>query len=205
MVICRKNKARPTDQTGIYVNGCMSVSVDSINYIYTYELTAPNTLQEMMSASTFESLPADVIFSVFQYLSPAEIIHSFLAATRRLAALITREYLWHINIDTSTMSLVTLDEFQRSILKTIGRRVVSLRLTLTNAIGGWALVSPSLRYHRNIPLQRLHLIDIEPHEFDRLLRSQLIKQLHTLLVHMTKYSLFNEQTAEGPYLAKVCT
>ena len=96
------------------------------------------------------------------------------------------------------MSLAMLNDFDQHVLKTIGRRVVSLRLTLTNAIGGWALVSPSLRY-------RLHLINIQPHELDRLLRSQLVQRLHTLLVDVKEDCPFKEQTGEGLYLTKVLT
>jgi hypothetical protein len=88
-------------------------------------------------------------------------------------------------------------------LKLIGNRIVSLRLTLVNVIGGWSLISSSLRYHQTTLLQRLHLIDIKPHEFDKLLRNDFIKQLHTLLVDITPSNLFNCLQVEGVYLVKV--
>jgi hypothetical protein len=91
----------------------------------------------------------------------------------------------------------------QNVLKLIGNRIVSLRLTLVNVIGGWSLISSSLRYHQTTLLQRLHLIDIKPHEFDKLLRNDFIKQLHTLLVDITPSNLFNCLQVEGVYLVKV--
>lgn len=70
-------------------------------------------------------------------------------------------------------------------------------------IGGWSLVSSSLQYHQTPLLQRLHLIDIKPYEFDKILRSRLIKQLHTLLIDVTESNEFNYLKVEGVYLAKV--
>ncbi|CAF3359636.1 unnamed protein product, partial [Rotaria sp. Silwood2] len=84
-------------------------------------------------------------------------------------------------------------------------RLVSLRVILNNVIDGWSLVSSSLKYHRTTLLPRLHLIDIEPHEFDNLLYNPLIKQVHTLLVDVTPSNLFNHLETEGVYLAKVCS
>ncbi|CAF4498723.1 unnamed protein product, partial [Rotaria sp. Silwood2] len=92
-----------------------------------------------------------------------------------------------------------------NILKLIGNRIVSLRLTLINVIGGWSLISSALQYHRTGLLQRLHLIDIKPPEFDKLLRNHFIKQLHTLLVDVTPFNPFNCLQVEGIYLAKVCS
>ncbi|CAF3183626.1 unnamed protein product, partial [Rotaria sp. Silwood2] len=82
-------------------------------------------------------------------------------------------------------------------------RLVSLRVILNNVIDGWSLVSSSLKYHRTTLLPRLHLIDIEPHEFDNLLCNPLIKQVHTLLVDVTPSNLFNHLETEGVYLAKL--
>jgi hypothetical protein len=113
------------------------------------------------------------------------------------------EYLWHIHIGNSTMSLSMFNDLCQNALKVVGSRLVSLRVTLTNAIGGWSLVSSSLKYHQTTLLQRLHLIDIEPHEFDNLLRSPVIKQLHTLLVDVTQHNPFNRLEVEGVYLTKV--
>ncbi|CAF3381163.1 unnamed protein product [Rotaria sp. Silwood2] len=53
-------------------------------------------------------------------------------------------------------------------------------------------------------LRRLHLIDIQPYEFDKLLSNRLIKQLHTLIVDVTDSNPFKYQVVEGAYLAKVC-
>ncbi len=89
------------------------------------------------------------------------------------------------------------------MLKLVGARIVSLRITLTNAIGGWSLVSSSLKYHQTTLLRHLHLIDIEPHEFDKILSNRLIKQLHTLLVDTVESGSFDNQVVEGAYLAKV--
>ncbi|CAF4005166.1 unnamed protein product [Rotaria sordida] len=96
-----------------------------------------------MSVNSFEILPDDILYEIFSYLSPVDILQSFLL-TKRLS------------------------------------REVSLRLRLTNVIGGWSLISSYLRYHQTTLLQRLHLIDINPHEFDKLL-------------------------VEGIYLVKVCS
>ncbi|CAF1094114.1 unnamed protein product [Adineta steineri] len=119
--------------------------------------------------------------------------------------MIMYEYLWHIHIADSTMSLLMFTDYCQNILKVIGSRLVSLRVTLTNVIGGWSMISSSLRCHLSLSLQRLHLIDIKPYEFDRLLRSHLIKQIHTLIVDVINYSPFEEQTVEGLYLTKVCS
>ncbi|CAF2724711.1 unnamed protein product [Rotaria sp. Silwood2] len=70
-------------------------------------------------------------------------------------------------------------------------------------IGGWSLVSSCLKYHQTTLLRRLHLIDIQPHEFDKLLRHHSIKQLDTLLIDIAQSNLFNCLEVEGVYLAKV--
>jgi hypothetical protein len=156
-----------------------------------------------MSITTFDSLPADIIFDVFKYLSPIEIIQSFSSVNKRLSRMIMHEYLWHIHLSDSTMSLLMFTDYCENILKVIGSRLVSLRVILTNIIGGWSLISSSLRCHPSLSLQRLHLIDIKPYEFDRLLRNDLIKQIHTLIIDVINYSPFKEQIIEGLYLTKV--
>jgi len=156
-----------------------------------------------MTLSKFEFLPADIFFEIFAYLSPIEILQSFLSLNKRFSIIIIYEYLWHIHIGGNTMSLSMFNHLCQDVLKLIGARVVSLRITLNNIIGGWSLVSSSLKYHQTRLLRRLHLIDIKPHEFDRLLRCSLIKQLHTLLVDVTKRNPFTYQVVEGAYLAKV--
>ncbi|CAF3769531.1 unnamed protein product [Rotaria sordida] len=119
--------------------------------------------------------------------------------------MIIDEYLWHIHIGDSTMSLSMFHNFCKNVLTLIGGRIVSLRLRLTNVIGGWSIISSSFRYHQTRLLQHLHLIDIKPDEFDKLLSSPLIKQLHTLLVDVKQNSLFKQQTVEGVYLTKACS
>ncbi|CAM4814850.1 unnamed protein product [Rotaria magnacalcarata] len=158
-----------------------------------------------MIVSTFELLPVDIIFEVFDYLPPVDILQSFLSLNKRFSRIIMNEYLWHIHIGNSTMSLSMFNDLCQNALKVVGSRLVSLRVTLTNAIGGWSLVSSSLKYHQTTLLQRLHLIDIEPHEFNNLLRSPVIKQLHTLLVDVTQHNPFNRLEVEGVYLTKVCS
>ncbi|CAF2813283.1 unnamed protein product [Rotaria sp. Silwood2] len=103
------------------------------------------------------------------------------------------------------MSLTMFNNYCQNVLKLIGGRIVSLRLTLINVIGGWSLISSSLQYHKTKLLQRLHLIDIKPHEFDKLLTNDFIKQLHTLLVDITPSNPFNCLRVEEIYLAKVCS
>ncbi|CAF4706796.1 unnamed protein product, partial [Rotaria magnacalcarata] len=51
-------------------------------------------------------------------------------------------------------------------------RVISLRIVLNNTVGGWSLISSALKFHQTTLLQRLHLIDIKPHAFDKLLRNR---------------------------------
>ncbi|CAF4267089.1 unnamed protein product, partial [Rotaria sordida] len=137
-----------------------------------------------MSVSSFEILFDDILYEIFRYLSPVDILQSFFSLNKRLSRVIINEHLWHIHI---------------------GGRLVSLRLTLINVIGGWSFISSSFRYHQTTLLQRLHLIDIKPHEFDKLLRNHLIKQLHTLLVDVTPSNPFNCLQVEGIYLVKVCS
>ncbi|CAF4540043.1 unnamed protein product [Rotaria sp. Silwood2] len=158
-----------------------------------------------MTVDTFQSLPVDVLFEIFGYLSPVNILQSFLSINKRLSRIIICEYLWHIDIGDSTMSSSMFNDICQNVLKLIGSRLVSLRVILSNTIGGWSLVSSSLGYHQTTLLQRLHLIDIKPHEFDKLLRNHLIKQLHTLLVDITVSNPFNYLEIEGVYLNKVCS
>jgi len=156
-----------------------------------------------MSVSTFESLSADILFEIFGYLSPVDVLQAFLSFNKHLSRIIIHEYLWHIHIGNSTMPLSMFNNLCQNVLKLIGGRLVSLRLTLSDALGGWSLVSLSLQYHQTTLLQRLHLIGIEPHEFDKLLHNHLLRQLHTLLVDVEKSSSFHYQIVEGVYLAKV--
>jgi hypothetical protein len=156
-----------------------------------------------MVSSKFECLPVDILFEIFAYLSPADILQSFLSLNKRFSTIIINEYVWHIHIGSNRMSLSMFNQLCQNVLKLVGARIVSLRITLNNIIGGWSLVSSSLRCYQTILLQRLHLIDIKPHEFDKLLRSSVIRQLHTLLVDITQHNDFNYQIVEGAYLAKV--
>ncbi|CAF4304991.1 unnamed protein product [Rotaria sp. Silwood2] len=158
-----------------------------------------------MSVNSFEILPNDILFEIFAYLSPVDILQSLFLLTKRLSRIISNEYLWNIHIGDTTMSLLMFNDQCQNILKLIGNRVVSLRVTLIDIIGGWSLVSSYLQYHQISLLQRLHLIGIEPHEFDKLLRNHVIRHLHTLLVDVTPSSSFKCLQVEGVYLAKVCS
>ncbi|CAF1310206.1 unnamed protein product [Rotaria sordida] len=174
---------------------------------YRLELTGEDNQQIKFKGITSITLKYDaddILYEIFSYLSPVDILQSFLL-TKRLSRVIINEYLWHIHIGDSTISLLIFSNYCNNLLKLIGGRIVSLRLTLTNVIGGWSLISSYLRYHQTTLLQRLHLIDINPHEFDKLLRNQLIKQLHTLLVDVTPYNPFHCFQVEGIYLVKVCS
>ena len=113
------------------------------------------------------------------------------------------DYIWHIHINGNGMGLSMFNDYCVNVLKLIEGQVVSLRLTLSNIIGGWSLVSSSLKSCQIISLRRLHLIDIEPDEFDKLLNNGFIRQLNTLLVDVKYFSSFNKQPVEGAYLAKV--
>ncbi|CAF4530077.1 unnamed protein product, partial [Rotaria sp. Silwood2] len=150
-----------------------------------------------MSISTFEILPNNILYEIFHYLSPTDVLQSFLLLNKRFLKLITNEHLWHIHIGDSKMSLTMFIEYSNNILKLIGNRVISLRLNLMNTIGGWSLISSSLHYHQTLLLQRLHLIDIKPNEFDKLLRNHFIRRLHTLLVDVTPSNPFNSLKVEG--------
>jgi hypothetical protein len=156
-----------------------------------------------MSISSFEILPNDILYEIFYYLSPIDVLRSFLSLNKRFSNLLRNEHLWYIHIGDSTMSLMTFNEDCQNVLKLIGNRVISLRLTLINTIGGWSLISSSLGYHQTILLRRLHLIDIKPHEFDKLLCNHFIKQLDTLLVDVEPSNPFNSLEVEGAYLVKV--
>ncbi|CAF4762911.1 unnamed protein product [Rotaria sp. Silwood2] len=156
-----------------------------------------------MSYSSLEILPNDILYEIFRYLSPVDVIQSFFSLSKRLSRIIINEYLWHIRIGDSTMSLSMFNDHCQNVLKLIGGHVVSLRVILINVIGGWSLISSSLQYNQTTLLKRLHLIDIKPHEFDKLLRNPLIKQLHTLLVDVTTSNAFNYLQVEGVYLVKV--
>jgi len=156
-----------------------------------------------MDVSSFEILPDDILYEIFRYLSPIAILQSFFSLNKHFSRVITNEYLWNIHIDGSTMSLLMFNDYCHNVLKLIGSRIVSLRVTLTNTIGGWSLVLSSFRYHQMTLLQRLHLIDIEPHVFDKFLRNDLVKQLHTLLIDVSPSNPFNRLQVEGIYLVKV--
>ncbi|CAF1249572.1 unnamed protein product, partial [Didymodactylos carnosus] len=111
----------------------------------------------------------------------------------------------NVDVYEETMRFLTdpSDNICQNVLKWIGGRVISLRITLIDVIGGWSLVSSSLNYHQTTLLRRLHLIDIEPHEFDKLLRNRLVKQLHTLLIDVTNSSPFNYQGWHFPVIVTV--
>ncbi|CAF1136271.1 unnamed protein product [Adineta steineri] len=157
-----------------------------------------------MISTTFECLPVDVLFEIFAYLSPVNIVKSFLPLNKHFSRTIICEYLWHIDIGDNLTSLSIFNEFCQNALKLIGARVVSLRLRLNNVINGWSLVSSSLRFHKSRLLRHLHLIGITADEFNKLLRNHLIKELYTLTVDEADPGL-HDQPVQGTYLAKVCS
>jgi hypothetical protein len=128
-----------------------------------------------MMVTNFECLPADVLFEMFGYLSPANIFQSFFSLNKRFLTILMCQYLWHIHIDDSTVSLTMFKDFCQNVIKLVGHRVLSLRIRLNNIIGGWSLVSLSLKYQQTTLLRHLHLIDIKPHEFDKLLCDRLVR------------------------------
>ncbi|CAF1380587.1 unnamed protein product [Rotaria sordida] len=87
-----------------------------------------------MIVSSFEILPDDILYEIFAYLSPVDILQSLFSLTKRLSRIISNEYLWHIHIGDRTMSLSMFNDQCENILKLIGGRIVSLRLTLIDVI-----------------------------------------------------------------------
>ncbi|CAM4837847.1 unnamed protein product [Rotaria magnacalcarata] len=75
-------------------------------------------------------------------------------------------------VGDNIMSLSMFSDLCQNVLKLIGSRVISLRIVLNNTVGGWSLISSALKFHQTTLLQRLHLIDIKPHAFDKLLRNR---------------------------------
>jgi hypothetical protein len=67
--------------------------------------------------------------------------------------------MWHIHISDERMSLLILNHFCQHVLRFIRKRVMSLRLTLTNIIGGWSLISSSLKYHISLVFNHMNLIN----------------------------------------------
>ncbi|CAF4039358.1 unnamed protein product [Adineta steineri] len=155
-----------------------------------------------MISTTFECLPVDVLFEIFAYLSPVNIVKSFLPLNKHFSRTILCEYLWHIDIGDNLTSLSIFNQLCQDVLKLIGARIVSLRLRLNNVINGWSLVSSSLRFHKSRLLRHLHLINITADEFNKLLHSHLIKELYTLTLDEVDPDL-KDQPMEGAYLAKV--
>jgi hypothetical protein len=101
-----------------------------------------------MMATNFECLPDDVVFEIFGYLSPDNILQSFFSLNKHFSRILMYQYLWHIHLDDTTMSLTIFKDFCQNVIKLIGHRVLSLRINLNNIIGGWSLVSSSLKYRQ---------------------------------------------------------
>ncbi|CAF1256905.1 unnamed protein product [Adineta steineri] len=118
--------------------------------------------------------------------------------------MLLNKYLWHIHMDNNTTSLSMFNDNCQNVLKRVGSRIVSIRISLRNVINGWPIISSSLHHHQTTLLRHLHLIDIEPGEFNKLINNRFVKQLHTLVIELTKDSVFHSQREEGAYLAKVC-
>jgi hypothetical protein len=63
-----------------------------------------------MSVSSFEILPDDILYEIFRYLSSIDVLQSFLLLSKRFSRVIRNEYLWHIHIGDSTMSLMMFND-----------------------------------------------------------------------------------------------
>ena len=200
-----KEKKKMRRKIFVRHNRRASIIVQVTTHTHIYSSISMNETQKInrMSISTLEILPVEVIFLIFDYSSPIDVLRSFLSLNERLTRMILNEYLWNIDIGDSGMSLSMLNDLCENVLKIVGSRVVSLRLTLTNVIGGWSLISSSLNHHRITLLQHLHLIDIEEDEFNKLIYNGLMKQIHTLLVDIDKFNSLNYRQVEGTYLTKV--
>jgi hypothetical protein len=61
-----------------------------------------------MSISSFEILPNDILYEIFYYLSPIDLLRSFLSLNKRFSNLLRNEHLWYIHIGDSTMSLMKI-------------------------------------------------------------------------------------------------
>ncbi|CAF4645098.1 unnamed protein product, partial [Rotaria sp. Silwood2] len=55
-----------------------------------------------MSASSFEILAGDIIYEIFVYLSPVDILELLFSLTKRLPRIISNEYLWYIHNGDTT-------------------------------------------------------------------------------------------------------
>jgi len=156
-----------------------------------------------MTISTFESLSVELFFEIFAYLSFLDILQSFSSLNTYFKTIVNSGYLWHIHIGDGHMSFSMFSDHCQRILEVIGARVVSLRITLSHTIGGWSLVASVMQRHRTTMLQRLHLIDIKQHEFKKLLRSSLLRHLHTLLIDRISNDMFPRQEVESVDLFEV--
>jgi hypothetical protein len=156
-----------------------------------------------MSNNTFELLPVDLLFEIFGYLSPLEIVQSFFSLNKRFSSIIKYEYIWHLHINANRMVLSMFNDICENVFKMIEGRIISIRLTLLNTFDVWSLISSSMKSCQLMSLRRLHLIDIDSYEFVQIINSGLLKQLDTLLIDITQYSSFNQQVVQGAYLAKV--
>jgi hypothetical protein len=66
-----------------------------------------------MSVSSFDILPEDILYEIFRYLSPIDVLQSFLLLSKRFSRVIRNEYLWHIHTGDSTMSLMMFNDHCR--------------------------------------------------------------------------------------------
>ena len=69
-----------------------------------------------MSVTSLEMLHVDIFFEIFRYLSAVDILQSFGSLNKYLSRIIMRDYLCHINIDDSMMSLSAFSDFCRNVL-----------------------------------------------------------------------------------------
>ena len=68
-----------------------------------------------MSVSSFETLPNDVLYEIFGFLSTVDILQSLFLLSKRLSRIILNKYLWHFHIGDKAMSLMMFTD--RSVPK----------------------------------------------------------------------------------------
>jgi hypothetical protein len=169
-------------------------------------------------ATTFEMLCIELILELFQYFAPHELIFSFSSLNARLSAILLRCPLRasiggvYENVECHTQFVNGCRALTDRALGG-GVQLISLRISLGRAIGGWSILAPILhRQCSRLRLRRVHLIDVRRRDFDRLLHVLTgAPVLHTLLFDLSIHSYSEseavhtfEKMSEGAYLAEVC-
>jgi hypothetical protein len=170
----------------------------------------------MTMSTRFEVLCVELILELFSYFAPHELVQSFSSLNGFISAILLqcplRASIGGVREDVESytrFATICLALTHRALGR--GARLISLRISLTRAIGSWSLLAPIFHRQRALVLCRLHLIDMRRHEFDRLLRALTgAPMLHTLLVDLS-YPAYSDWDArhtfltmgEGCYLAEV--